>query len=137
MRQNFSSFAFCKHYGCLVPKPGLRQVDIRRCSKMFYDYLDFRSLHIFQAGFMTTNYSVEFTFDPGDDWETVLTAVSLQLPGSFAPGSAMASGSGARCHGPKRRNTSGASEAAGGVTLGKVTKVTTGWGDTELNHSGI
>ena len=118
---------------------------------MFYDYvhhLDFRLLHIFQAGLMTTNYSVEFTFDPGDDWETVLTAVSLQLPGSFAPGSAMASGSGARCHGPKRRNTSGASEAAGGVTLGKVTKVTTGWGghrvksqwnlnhvESELNHS--
>ena len=34
---------------------------------------------------------------------------------------------GARCHGPKRRGTTSASEAAGGVTLGKVTKVTRQW----------
>ena len=89
--------------------------------------MDFRFLHIFyifQATFITS-YSVEFTFDPGNDWETVLTAVSLPL-GSLAPGSAMA-GSGAR-HGPRSGNTSGASEAAGGVTLGKVTRVTMGWG---------
>lgn len=74
--------------------------------------------------------SVEFTFDPGDDWETV-TAVSLQLPAvpwRLDPGpDAMG----------RRAATAGASEAAGGVSLGKVTKVTTGWGDTELNHSGI
>ena len=66
---------------------------------------------------------MEFTFDPGDDWETV-TAVSLQLPAAPWPLDPGPDAMG------RRAATAGASEAAGGVTLGKVTEVTTGWGDT-------